>query len=435
MTQLARLACAFAASLLITPAFADARQDEAGRVLDIRYKLALELVRHTATYTPPVASRTLAYLGVASYEAVASGSDHMQSLAGQLNAFTPSPARATGSYDDAVVLEATLAALTHDFFGNTGPSGQHAMESMDAKLGVEAATGMPDDVVARSVDYGEALAAHIYDWSKDDGGAVIDNMGFPRSYTVSKEPGHWLPTSKIVQQQAPLLPDWGKNRPFAMPTGATCDLPPPPAYSEDKGSDFYKSADEVYQASLTLTDEQKSIARFWADDAMLTFTPPGHWISILNEIADAKAMPLDQHVDALARLGTAMADAFIGCWNGKYQYDLIRPITYIKKVIDPKWEPLLNTPPFPEYPSGHSDQSAAAATVLTQLFGDNYAFDDQTPTPDGSPQRSFKSFWAAADEAAISRLYGGIHFRPAVEDGQAQGRCIAAYTNALKTLK
>ena len=127
------------------------------------------------------------------------------------------------------------------------------------------------------------------------------------------------------------------------------------------------------------------------------------------------------------------ADAFIGCWAAKFQYDLVRPITYIRRVIDPKWEPLLNTPPFPEYPSGHSMQSAAAAEALTGIFGENFAFEDTTRHGDGLKPRSFASFWAAADEAAISRLYGGIHFRAAIERGQEQGRCIAAYTNALRT--
>ena len=210
-------------------------------------------------------------------------------------------------------------------------------------------------------------------------------------------------------------------------------LPAPPAYSEDTASPFFKDAMEVYDTSRALTDDQKIIARFWSDDAMLSYTPPGHWIAILDQVATERALPLDAHVDALARIGVAMADAFIGVWRAKYQYDTIRPISYIRKVIDPKWETLLNTPPFPEYPSGHSTQSAAAAEVLTALFGDNYAFTDESPAPDGIPQRSFASFRAAADEAAISRLYGGIHFRPAIEQGQTQGRCIAAFAIALKT--
>jgi hypothetical protein len=218
-----------------------------------------------------------------------------------------------------------------------------------------------------------------------------------------------------------------------MPSGDTCTLPPPTEYSEDPASAFYAEAMEVYTTSQSLTDEQKQIARFWSDDAMLSYTPPGHWIAIMTQVGAEKSLDLTAQVEALARMGVAMADAFIGCWSAKFQYDLVRPVSYIKKVIDPKWEPLLNTPPFPEYPSGHSTQSAAAASVLTALFGEAYSFTDESPTPDGVPTRSFASFWAAADEAAISRLYGGIHFMPAIKNGQDQGRCIAAYAIALKT--
>ena len=159
--------------------------------------------------------------------------------------------------------------------------------------------------------------------------------------------------------------------------------------------------------------------------------PPGPWVSIACRSCRDGVRP--QRRRCLARLGIAQADAFIGCWSAKFQYDLVRPITYIRRSIDPKWEPLLNTPPFPEYPSGHSMQSAAAAEVLTGAFGDNFAFEDTTRHGDGLKPRSFASFRAAAAEAAISRLYGGIHFRPAIERGQEQGRCIGAYANALRT--
>jgi hypothetical protein len=264
---------------------------------------------------------------------------------------------------------------------------------------------------------------------------VIDNLGFPQKYDLPKGDAKWVPTNLVALQQMPLLPNWGKNRPFAMPNGATCQLPGHPQYSEDKTSEFYRQALEVVEAKKALTPEQKTIARFWADDAMLSPTPPGHWISIALQIIERDRLDMAKSVDILARLGVAMADAFIGCWDGKYQYNLLRPVTYIRRVIDPKWESLINTPPFPEYPSGHSTQSGAAALVMTAFFGDNFAFEDATHSKDGLKPRAFKSFDAAAQEAGISRLYGGIHFRAAIEDGIAQGRCIGAFANALKTRK
>lgn len=413
---------------------AEGRDEVAAAVLDTWLRLTLELIRHTPTYTPPVASRTLAYLGVAAFEALASGDKALRSLARQLNGLTALPGRASGQiHDTGVIVNAVLDRLIHAFFANTGPTGQHALATLTARLTDQAAAGVAADVVAASRTYGAALAAAVLDWAAGDGGAVIDNLGFPREWTPGAAPGHWVPTSRIVLQQAPLLPGWGKNRTFAMPSGERCTLPPPTAYSEVASSRFHAEAMEVYTISRALSDEQRQIARFWSDDAMLSWTPPGHWIAILNQVVAEKGLGLTAQVEALALLGVAMADAFIACWAAKYRHDTVRPVSYIRKVIDPAWEPLLNTPPFPEYPSGHSVQSAAAASVLTALFGQDYGFTDDSPTPDDVPQRAFAGFWAAADEAAISRLYGGIHFRPAIEAGQDLGRCTAAYAIELQT--
>ena len=426
-------ACSCLLSLAAAPAQAATPPQE---VVTGWYKLILELVRHTSNYSPPVAARSFGYIGVSAYEAVASGSENMQSLAGQLNGLKTLPARDKGAaYDDAVILNTVMEASVSRFFDRTGPTGQHVMKKMAAKMDEKVSAGLAADVVARSRDYGQKLSQAIFDWSSTDGGASVENMGFPLEYKLSDKPGHWVPTSLIRQQQAPLLPDWGKVRPFAMPTGSSCRLPEPPEYSEKPESAFYKDANEVYTTVKGLTDEQRTIARFWSDDPMLSPTPPGHWINIALIVLDQKNADLPTTVDTLARLGVALSDSFIGCWDTKFVFDLIRPISYIKKVIDPKWDALLITPPFPEYPSGHSTQSSAAASTMTHIFGDALAFDDSTHAADGIKPRHFANFRAAAEEAAISRLYGGIHFRPAIERGLTQGECIAKYVNALKTKK
>ena len=427
-------AAAACGGLTFGPAAADTAPMAAVEVLHNWYALVLKLVRHTPTYSPPVASRSFAYLGVTAYEAAAAASGKLTSLAGQLHGLTPVPGRDAGkTYDDAVTIHAAMADAVDNFFGNTGPTGQRVLAAVEAKLLQQATAGVAADVAARSVAHGKAIAEHILAWSQSDGGAVIDNMGFPLQYELTKGPAHWVPTSTIGQQQLPLLPAWGNNRTFAMPAGNACPLPPPPAYSEDPASEFYSQAMEVCQTRKTLTDEQRSIARFWSDDPMLSPTPPGHWISIAMQVLGAEKADLDKCADVLARVGIAVADAFIGCWNVKFQYDLVRPVTYIKRLIDPKWEPLLITPPFPEYPSGHSTQSAAAAVVLTAIYGEHCGFSDATHSRDGLKPRDFPDFWAAAQEAGISRLYGGIHFRAAIERGIDQGRCIGAHTVALKT--
>lgn len=402
------------------------------RVIDRWYRLVLELVRHTPTYSPPVAGRAFACVGIALFEALASGPHGLRSLAGQVTDLPPAPQRDPGPHDAAAVVHGALSAAVAAWFGNTGPTGQRAMATMDRRLGETVSAGLDPAVAARSLAHGRAVVAHVLAWSQGDGGAVIENMGFPQSWPAPRTPGAWVPTSLVRQQQAPLLPDWGNNRPFAMPGGNACPLPPPPAYSEEPGSAFHAEAMEVYTVTTALTDEQRLIARFWSDDPMLSPTPPGHWVSIALDLLDVDGADAPRRAEVLARLGIGMADAFIGCWYSKYEYDLLRPVTYIRRVIDPEWEPILITPPFPEYPSGHSTLSGAAETVLAHLFGADRAFDDATHVTEGLPVRRYPSFRAAADEAGISRLYGGIHFRAAIDRGLEQGRCIGSHAIALR---
>lgn len=421
---------------LLAPLAATAQSErpDAARVTRVWYDLTFDLIRHTPTYSPPVASRALGYLGVTTFEAAASGDPALRSLAGQLNDLSPPPAReAALPYDEALVLHGALGAVVAELFANTGPTGQRALAAVTGKLGDQARAGLDPAIAERSLDYGAALGAHVLAWAATDGGAVITNLGFADEPLPVTTAADWVPTSTVALQQTPLLPAWGQNRPFAMPDGASCPLPPPPAYSEDPASAFYAEAKEVYDAGRAKSADQQAIARFWADDAMLTRTPPGHWVAIALQVLEEGEVDQSRRAEVLALLGIGMADAFIGCWHEKFEYDLLRPVTYIRRVIDPAWAPLLATPPFPEYPSGHSTQSAAAAEILTALLGDGFAFEDRTTANEGMKLRSFASFRAAAAEAGISRLYGGIHYRAAIERGLEQGRCVARFTTALKT--
>jgi hypothetical protein len=418
---------------LARPVLAADRADVSRDVLVIWHKLMLELVRHTATYTPPVAARAFGYVGITAYEALASGNPALRSLAGQVRDLAPLPPTPDTALDGPCVLHAALQAALAELFFNTGPTGQRAMEAMGRKMGETASAGIDAALVDRSVVHGKAIAEHILAWSRVDGGAVVENMGFPMEYAPGTRPQDWVPTNLFRLQQAPLLPDWAKCRTFALPAADAADPGPHPDYSEEPGSAFHTAALEVYETGKSLTDEQRLIARFWSDDPMLTFTPPGHWIAIVLQVAERDALPAELVASTLAKLGAAQADAFISCWDTKFRYNLLRPVTYIKRHIDKAWEPLLITPPFPEYTSGHSTQSGAASTVLTAVFGENFAFDDETHVDEGWGVRSFPSFAAAAEEAAVSRLYGGIHYRFGNEKGLEQGRAVGAYAAALRT--
>jgi hypothetical protein len=188
----------------------------------------------------------------------------------------------------------------------------------------------------------------------------------------------------------------------------------------------------VYDTVNGLTPEQEQIARFWSDDPGSSPTPPGHSISITTQVLRLEGASLARAAESYARVAIAVCDAFVCCWYRKYTDNLLRPVTYLQRLVDPEWQPLLITPPFPEYPSGHSVQSGAACQVLTQLFGDGYRFTDHTHDSRGLAPRSFGSFLEAAREAAISRLYGGIHYRSAIEDGIAQGIRIGDAAGALE---
>jgi hypothetical protein len=224
---------------------------------------------------------------------------------------------------------------------------------------------------------------------------------------------------------------------MALRSAGDCGIGGPPEFSTDQGSAFFAEALEVFETVNDLSDVELGIARFWADDPGRTATPSGHSLSILTQVLRREDRSLADAAEVGARLGIAVCDAFIACWRTKFHHNLLRPVSYIQANIDPGWgDPVLGgplpvaTPPFPEYPSGHSVQSGAAAAVLTSFFGP-VAFTDRTHEALGLPARSFDSFDAFAEEAAISRLYGGIHFRSAIENGLAQGACIGSTVAAL----
>jgi hypothetical protein len=229
-----------------------------------------------------------------------------------------------------------------------------------------------------------------------------------------------------------LQPYWGGNRTVAVPSGAHCESGDHPGFSVAADSQFFLDAVEVYEVAKGLTGDQIEIARFWSDDPGSTPTPPGHSISILNQTVQADRIDLAGAAEAYLKVGVAVSDAFVTCWNTKYRYNLVRPVTYIRDLIDAEWSPLLITPPFPEYTSGHSVQSGAAFGVMADLFGDQHALVDHTHDSRGLTPRTFTSFSQCAEEAAISRLYGGIHFRPAIDLGLEQGRCVATAVGRLQ---
>jgi membrane-associated phospholipid phosphatase len=244
-----------------------------------------------------------------------------------------------------------------------------------------------------------------------------------RGLILNRPKRRGLATLPPVNMSGTSEPHWGQLRPFALKTWSECPVPDPPPYSTDTGSAFYRDAKQVHATRLSLTPHQRTTALYWADNAGESGTPPGHWIAIASQMVSQRRLSVRDAARLMVMTAVAQADAFIASWGYKYQHNLIRPRTYIRSVIDSTWEPLIPTPPFPEYPSGHSTQSAAAATVMEALVGD-VAFDDSTSISIGHDVRRFDSFGAAADEAGLSRIYAGIHFPFANTGGRALGQCV-----------
>lgn len=400
------------------------------------FDLILELIRQTPGFSPPVASRALGYAAVTLYESVGPGIPDATSLAGQLNNLDFLPQVALdAAYHWPSVANAALAGITRRLFAAGGGAQRAAIDGLEINLRKRFSSQAPPDVIRRSIQHGRLVAAAIYAWSRTDGGHEGYMFNTATDFVTPIGAGLWARTPPGYQQ--PLQPYWGQNRPLLLDSGAECAPPPPPAYSTDPNSPMYQEAKEVYDTVRNLTPEQREIALFWSDDPNLTATPPGHSIALAIQVLRDENASLALAAETLARVGMAVSDAFIACWNIKYEYNRIRPLDYIQKVIDPKWnnpaptDPVI-TPPFPEYPSGHSTEIGAAAAVLTGIFGDNYLVIDRSQERLGFAPRVYPSFDAVAEEAAISRLYGGIHFRSANEAGLAQGRCIGAKVLSLK---
>jgi hypothetical protein len=377
-------------------------------------------------FSPPVASRIYTYATVAAYEAMVNENPEYRSLAGQLQGFDKVPQPEAG-VEYCYQLASVKAFLT---VGRALTFSEEKLETYQEEIFKEFRdTGMPKEVYERSLQYGQQVADAVMAWSAKD--TYKESRGFER-YTVTNAPGTWVPTPPDYMDA--VEPHWNKIRSFVMDSCNQFMPPRPPKFSVEKDSDFYKQLTEVYETTTNLTEEQKAIASFWDCNPFVVqhtghfmfgkkkISPGGHWMGIASIASRQAKADFMKSAETYALTAISLADGFISCWDEKYRSRLVRPETVINQHLDEKWEPLLTTPPFPEYPSGHSVISSAAAVTLTHLYGDNFAFVDSTEVEFGLPPRSFDSFIDASEEAAISRLYGGIHYRAAIDNGVAQGR-------------
>ncbi len=390
-------------------------------------------------FSPPVASRVYSYPIIAAYEILRQKDTlNYNSLAYQLNGLKEIPKpqepvnfniaaiEAIRNIGKSLIFsEARYEKFYEDFYSN------------------KIFKDLPKKILKNSKQYGLIVSEHILNWASKDN--YNQTRTFPK-YTIKSEDEFWKPTPPDYMDG--IEPHWSKIRTMVIDSSSQFPAPKPFKVNLKKNSPFYGQLMEVYNVTTNLSDEQVEMAKFWdcnpyvshhkghAMFATKKITPGGHWINICKIVSEKSNSNDLESIRTYALVSIALFDSFISCWDEKWKTIVVRPETLINEYIDEDWLPLLQTPPFPEYTSGHSVISRASAVILTKIFGDEFSFDDTSEIEFGLPMRSFDSFIHASDEAAISRLYGGIHYEMAISNGVTQGQEIGDFiSNKLMTKK
>lgn len=407
---------------------ADARTFSSAQLQNY-FTLMCSVSRATQGFYPTQTARAYGYMGVAAYEAVVNGIPGAMSLSGQLNGLTglPKP-REDVQYNWAISSNAAMAQMMRDMFGvNLSTANMNTIDSMENANLATLSPGVSTATINASANFGKAVTAAIYAASKTDGGDQAYLNPFSLPYTIPQCDSCWVPTSPAFP--SPISPNWGSNRPFieANVTGITPPTHTP--FSTGTSSAFYGNAMQVYNQVKNNTTDQVAIAKFWADDPFNTCTPTGHTFNIMIQLLKENNANLAMASVGFAKLAIAENDAFISCWKCKYQFNLIRPVTYIKQNIDPNFTTVIGTPAFPSYVSGHAFEIGAATQVFINMFTNgsgDYNFTDYSQVQYGFPTRQYTNFNDMATECANSRFYAGIHYNEDNLQGLSMGRQVGA---------
>jgi hypothetical protein len=380
-------------------------------------------------FPPMIASRNYVYANIAAYECIVAGDSSYLTLSGQIKHMPPMPKPEPGKKIDFRL--AALLAFTKVGNAVTFPEGS-MMGYYDELVKKVDDAGIPGDVLENTIAFSDTIFSSIMKWSKGDNYARTRSAS---KYTVTEEDGRWVPTPPAYTSA--MEPHWAEIRTLALDSGGECRPMPPPRYTiKDTSSEYFRCLMQVKHTVDSLTDEQKQIADFWNDNpftmnvsghvmfATKNFSPGGHWMNIVGIAAEKAKSDFNTTVAAYTKTSIALFDGFISCWEEKYRSNMIRPETVINKYFDAEWKPYIQTPPFPAYISGHSVISAAAAEVMTDIYGDNFAYRDTSESEFGNAPRNFTSFHQAAWEASLSRMYGGIHYWFDLVEGNKEGKRI-----------
>lgn len=379
---------------------------------------------------PPAAARFYAYANLSAYCVVAANDGTLASPEKILKDFPAISSTNVKTID--LAFTTTYAML------ETGriliPSGNSLSQQQIDLYKTYLKAGVKKKILETSIAYALSVVNVVVEYAKKDGYRYLSSL---TRYQPFESDSTWYPTPP--EYMAAVEPNWKTIRPFFMDSARQFKPAAPIPFNINVGSPFDRLMKEVVTTKILLTKEQEFIAHYWDCNPFANFysghvnvaikkiSPGGHWMNITGIACKQARLSLSKTVQAHALVAMGLHDSFISCWAEKYASHRIRPKTVINRYVDEYWEPLLETPPFPEYSSGHSVISTSSAEILTSLLGDNFRFTDNTEVFFGMPERKFNSFREAANEAAISRLYGGIHFRDAIEQGQVQGKLIATF--------
>jgi membrane-associated phospholipid phosphatase len=416
-------------------------KDYDSKVVQDWQSLFLDIERYAAVYRPCPAARMLGYVGLATYEASVSGMSEYQSIATRMPGLTIPQIEKGQEYHWGSVVNAVYGELFKKFFANVRSNDFLRIATLEYSYETQFSSSTRSDVLHRSKDYGISVANAVWDFSASDKEGHNKYLeARPTNYVPPTGNGKWKPTAP--GNEIAMFPYWGKVRTFAIKEEDKLARPPL-AYSEDKTSYYYTQALEVYAATTPVSSENQWIAEFWSDDVLgFTFSPPSRWIAIANQALIVKESNLETAIMAAVKVGLALNDASVSCWNSKFYYNVERPVSYITKFINPAWNVasltstgfLKSTPSFPAYPSGHSTFGAAAAEALTSVFGREVAMTDRCHegrTDFNGKPRSFNNFYEMAEENAYSRIWLGVHWRMDCEEGVRLGYLVGRRVNAL----
>lgn len=389
---------------------------------------AINMVMIHDVVPPPVASRFYAYAMLTAYQIVSQNDKKVPPPSSFIKQFPTNLVPPEADYDHRIAAIYGLLETVKIMM----PSGYMIQEDEDKFVAALKKDNISEAVVNQSVEFARKVAAQVVAFSKSDNYGKLSTR---LRYTPKKGEGFWYPTPPAYLDA--VEPNWRTIRPMVIDSAAQFKPAKAIEFSKDSTSAFYKQAKQVYDVSVKPTQDVLMISSFWdcnpfavttSGHMMIGFkkiSPAGHWMNIACLVVKKSNISFNQSVLVVALESVTLMDAFLSCWDEKYRSNRIRPETYINKYIDLNWKPFLQTPPFPEYTSGHAVGSNASATMLTYLMGDHYEYIDDTEIPYGVGPRNFTSFNQAAEEASISRLYGGIHFMDSIMEGNKQGRSIA----------